>query len=124
MGLSATVFHIPFIQALPDLFVLHSVMERSASPTNSRARDRYGDGIKVVNSLDEVLTDAEVECVVISTPNDTHFDYAKVSTTPSAWVARVTLEAETTSAARQRSRRGSTWSSKSLSCFTPPKPPS
>jgi hypothetical protein len=78
MGMSATVFHIPFIQALPQYFTLHSIMERSATPTKSAARERYGNHIKVVNTLDEVLNDADVECVVIGTPNTTHFEYAKV----------------------------------------------
>ncbi|KAG8934221.1 hypothetical protein FRC02_010391 [Tulasnella sp. 418] len=77
MGLSATTFHIPFIQALPDLFVLHSIMERSATPTKSTARALYGDQIKVVTTLEEITGDPEVQCVVISTPNSTHYPYAK-----------------------------------------------
>lgn len=80
-GMSATVFHIPFILSLPSLFALHAVVERSATPTKSIARDRYGSrvpNLKVVNTLDEVLNDDEVKLVVISTPNSTHFPYAKV----------------------------------------------
>ncbi|KDQ10712.1 hypothetical protein BOTBODRAFT_57915 [Botryobasidium botryosum FD-172 SS1] len=79
MGMSATVFHIPFIRSLPNVFALHSIMERSATAARSAARDRYGNDVKVVNTFEEVVGDAEVECVVISTPNSTHFDYAKAA---------------------------------------------
>ncbi|KAG9003810.1 hypothetical protein FRB94_008504 [Tulasnella sp. JGI-2019a] len=79
MGMSATVFHIPFIQTLPHLFSLHSIFERSATTEHSEARKRYGNGIKVVTSLEEVVNDSEVDCVVISTPNITHYPYAKAS---------------------------------------------
>ncbi|KAG8907517.1 hypothetical protein FRB99_003890 [Tulasnella sp. 403] len=78
MGLSATVFHIPLIQALPGTFKLHSILERSATHTSSEARARYGD-IKIVTTLDDVLQDGEVDCVVISTPNSTHFSFAKAA---------------------------------------------
>lgn len=80
MGMSATVFHIPFIQALPAYFKLHMIMERSAIAEKSAARDRYGQtGFKVVNTLDEVLADPEVDVIVISTPNSTHYDFAKAA---------------------------------------------
>ena len=58
-------------------------MERSATAEKSAARDRYGQtGFKVVNTLDEVLADPEVDVIVISTPNSTHYDFATVRTTP------------------------------------------
>ena len=71
-------FHYPFIATYPELFTLHSVLERSATPTKSAARDFTGiKGLKVVNTLEEVTGDDEVELVIISTPNLSHFDYAK-----------------------------------------------
>ncbi|KAL8278605.1 hypothetical protein RQP46_008897 [Phenoliferia psychrophenolica] len=73
-GMSATVFHIPFIQALPE-FELVSIFERKATPEKSAARDAFPK-VKVVNTLQQVLDDAEVELVVISTINDTHAEYA------------------------------------------------
>ena len=71
-------FHYPFIATYPELFTLHSVLERSATLTKSAARDFTGiKGLKVVNTLEEVTGDDEVELVIISTPNLSHFDYAK-----------------------------------------------
>jgi hypothetical protein len=77
-GLSLQAFHYPFIATYPDLFTLHSVLERSATASKSSARDFTGlEGLKVVNTLEEVTGDDEVELVVISTPNLSHFEYAK-----------------------------------------------
>ena len=53
-------------------------MERGATATHSLARDRYGSELKVVNTLEEVVSDPDVDCVVISTPNSTHYSFAKV----------------------------------------------
>ncbi|KAG9019413.1 hypothetical protein FRB90_002565 [Tulasnella sp. 427] len=77
MGMSATVFHIPFIKTLSNLFELHSILERSATATKSEARTRYGDQIKVVTTIEDILNDPEVQCVVVGTPNSTHYAYAK-----------------------------------------------
>lgn len=86
-GLSLAAFHYPIITSYPDLFTLHSVLERSAdlspdtktgrSYTKSAAKDRCGEGVKVVKTLEEVVQDPEVELVVIGVPNGLHFDYAK-----------------------------------------------
>jgi len=75
--MSATVFHIPFINSLPNLFKLHSVLERSATDERSEARNRYGSSITVVTTLQEVLDDNSVDCVVVGTPNVTHYPFAK-----------------------------------------------
>jgi predicted dehydrogenase len=86
-GLSLAAFHYPIITSYPDLFTLHSVLERSAdltpnnetgkSYTKSAAKDRCGDAVKVVKTLEEVVDDKDVELVVIGVPNGLHFDYAK-----------------------------------------------
>ena len=73
-----SVFHIPFILALPKLYTLHSILERKATPETSDARDFFP-GVKVVTTLNEVLDDEEVDLVVLSGPNGTHFEHAKVS---------------------------------------------
>ena len=80
-GLSATIFQIPFILSLPQYFRLITIVERKATAESSISRDRYGSQVpdlKVVNTLEEVLEDDEIELVVISTPNPTHYPYAKV----------------------------------------------
>ncbi|CED85287.1 Predicted oxidoreductase [Phaffia rhodozyma] len=77
IGMSATVFHIPFIQALPEQFKLHSIVERKATSEKSDARDFYGPDIKVVTSLQEVLEDDVVDAVFVTTINDTHYEFSK-----------------------------------------------
>ncbi|KAL7423112.1 hypothetical protein Q5752_002411 [Cryptotrichosporon argae] len=75
-GLSLQAFHYPLILALPDQFVLHSVLERSG---RGKAKEVCGTDTKVVASLDEVLQDAEVDVVVVSTPNKTHYPFVKAA---------------------------------------------
>ena len=75
-GMSLSVFHYPLIAVLPQMFTLHSVLERSAS---GKARATVGESVKLVSTLQDVLQDAEVELVVVSTPNKTHFEYCKLA---------------------------------------------
>ena len=80
VGMSARVFHIPLILSLPSFFSLHAIWERSATKERSVARDLYGStGVKVVSVFEDVLADPDVDLVVVSTPNDTHYPYAKAS---------------------------------------------
>jgi predicted dehydrogenase len=80
-GMSATVFHIPFVLANPDLFELVSIFERKATPEKSAARDAHPK-VKVVNTLDQVLQDDSIDLVFVSTINDTHYEYTKVRSLP------------------------------------------
>lgn len=64
-GMSTTVFHAPFVLSLPKVFALHSIYERRATAARSEARDRYGPGVKVVTTFEEVLEDAEVQLVCL-----------------------------------------------------------
>lgn len=77
VGLSALTFHIPFILALPKVFNLHSVLERSPLSPGGKVNERFGVQVKIYRSLDQVLADPTVELVVIGTPNDTHYPFAK-----------------------------------------------
>ena len=80
-GLSGLTFHIPFILALPDLFNLYAVLERSPSAPGGRVSSRFPEipptQFKIYTSLDAVLADPEIELVIIGTPSSTHFEYAK-----------------------------------------------
>ncbi|GAA5949103.1 hypothetical protein JCM3765_004012 [Sporobolomyces pararoseus] len=76
-GMSATVFHVPFLLALPSHFNLHTILERSSTPTFSKAREQFPQGVKVVNTLEQVLQDSEIQAVWVLTINDTHFDYVE-----------------------------------------------
>ncbi|KAK4049143.1 hypothetical protein OIV83_004339 [Microbotryomycetes sp. JL201] len=78
VGMSATVFHIPFIQALPDQFKLVTIFERSATADRSRARELFPT-VKVVNKLEDVISDQTIQLVFVSTVNDTHYEYSKLA---------------------------------------------
>lgn len=70
-GMSGWVFHAPFIAADPH-FKLYAVWERS----KNFAEEKYP-GVKTYRTLEEMLSDDEVELVIVNTPNYTHFDYTK-----------------------------------------------
>ncbi len=69
-GLGGRVFHAPFVSAVPGL-KLTAILQRSGD----EAAKAYP-ATKIVRSLDEMLGDASIELVVVSTPNETHFRMA------------------------------------------------
>ena len=69
-GLSGKVFHAPFLNLHPG-FELTSVVERS----EKKALLFYPD-IRSYDAVDALLTDPEIELVVVNTPTPTHFDFA------------------------------------------------
>jgi hypothetical protein len=74
-GLSAKVFHIPLILALPADFKLYGIVQRSPKPDNDASKDHPG--IKLFRSVDEAYTDPEVDVVVITSIPATHFQMCK-----------------------------------------------
>ncbi len=70
-GMSGWVFHTPFINIHPRLH-LRGVWER----TKNLAQEKYP-GTKNYRSLEELISDEEVELVVVNTPSVTHYEYAK-----------------------------------------------
>lgn len=68
-GMSGKVFHAPFLQTHPG-FELNAVLERS----DQKAAETYPN-IRSFTTLDELLADPYIELVVVTTPNDTHFEY-------------------------------------------------
>ncbi|OCF42095.1 hypothetical protein I317_04066 [Kwoniella heveanensis CBS 569] len=79
-GMSLSVFHEPSIALLPEQFAIHSIFERS-DKGRLEALKQAGrlDGVKIVRTFEEVLEDADVELIVVSTPNNTHYGYAKAA---------------------------------------------
>lgn len=72
-------FHVPFILALPELFVLSAVLERNPQSEGGKVQERFGvTPPKIYRTLDEVLADPEIELVVVGTPNETHYEFAKL----------------------------------------------
>jgi hypothetical protein len=83
-GASYSTFHLPLVLHQPSLFTLHSVLERSATPTSSKAQDalpsdELKSSVKIVNKIDEITSDPEVELVIITTINDTHYEFSKAA---------------------------------------------
>ena len=76
-GLSAKVFHIPLILALPSEFKLYGIVQRSPKLDDDCAKDHPG--IKSWRSIDEVYKDEAVDVVVITSIPETHFDMCKAS---------------------------------------------
>ncbi|KAG8783485.1 hypothetical protein FRC15_005093 [Serendipita sp. 397] len=81
-GLGATVFHVPLVLSSPDLFILHSVVERTPpaemQPEGTIAK-KFNVKTKLVNKFEDVLSDEAVELVIITTPNSTHYGFAKAA---------------------------------------------
>ncbi|KAJ3349911.1 hypothetical protein HDU83_000203 [Entophlyctis luteolus] len=73
-GMSATVFHIPLILALPESLRLHTIVQRSVSSAADASKDHST--VHVVRDVATLLADAAVDIVVVTTPPDTHVDFA------------------------------------------------
>ncbi len=72
-GMSGRVFHAPFLHTLPQ-YDLVAVVERSKNEA-----EKVYPYIETVRSLDELLLRDDIDLVVITTPNETHFPYAKAA---------------------------------------------
>ncbi len=70
-GMSGKVFHAPFVHA-NNGYNLYGVWERSKKTVTGFYREA-----KSFDTLEEMLADANIELVIINTPNATHYDYAK-----------------------------------------------
>jgi scyllo-inositol 2-dehydrogenase (NADP+) len=69
-GLAGRAFHAPVIRAVPGLH-LAAILQRSGN----EAAEKYPD-VRIVRSLDELLSMAGIRLIVIATPNDTHYSLA------------------------------------------------
>src|SRR5690349_3626316 len=70
-GLAGRVFHAPMIRAVSGLR-LAAILERRGN----EAKSRYPD-VRIVRTLDEMLTIESIRLVVIATPNTTHYSLAE-----------------------------------------------
>jgi len=70
-GLAGRAFHAPVIRAVPGLR-LAAILQRSGT----QAAEQYPD-VRIVRSVDELLSVESVRLVVIATPNDTHYPFAR-----------------------------------------------
>ena len=70
-GLGGRCFHAPFIATTPQ-YELTSVVERKTNESTARYP-----WVNIVRSVDELLADPSLELIVVTTPNNTHFPFAK-----------------------------------------------
>ena len=75
-GLSAKVFHIPLISEVPELRI-HAIVQRHPKPNDDAEKDHPG--IKSYRSSEEMMKDASVDLVVVTTTPETHFDLARLA---------------------------------------------
>ncbi|KAH7178688.1 hypothetical protein DER46DRAFT_655943 [Fusarium sp. MPI-SDFR-AT-0072] len=75
-GMSAKIFHIPFLTQTPQ-FKLHAIVQRSPKEGNSAPAD-YPD-IKHYTDYKDLFADSAVDLVVISTPPNNHFELTKAA---------------------------------------------
>lgn len=69
-GLGGRVFHAPFVRAVPGLKLI-SIMTGKGED----AAKAYP-SVRISRSIDDLLDDKTIEVIVVSTPNETHFDLA------------------------------------------------
>ncbi|SET21968.1 oxidoreductase [Paenibacillus sp. NFR01] len=72
-GFSGEIFHAPVIQTIEGLNLCSIV---SSNPL--KVEEKLP-GVAVVSSLGELLADNNIELVIITSPNATHYDYARQS---------------------------------------------
>jgi len=70
-GMSGKVFHAPFLKEHPGFFI-SAVVERS----KEESKEKYPEAT-IFRSVEEMLQDSGVELVIINTPVQTHYEYAK-----------------------------------------------
>ncbi|KAI9720102.1 MAG: hypothetical protein M1828_005830 [Chrysothrix sp. TS-e1954] len=78
-GMSAKIFHIPFIEHLPGLFKLTAIMQRDpSSKSNAMVSNAPAERPDLLHytSVEGLLQNREIDLVVITTPPSSHFDIA------------------------------------------------
>jgi predicted dehydrogenase len=70
-GMSGMVFHAPLLHVNPG-FEITKIVERQYK--GSRERYRY---VHIVRSFEELLSDPQLELIIVNTPDSTHFEYCK-----------------------------------------------
>ncbi|WP_288460182.1 Gfo/Idh/MocA family oxidoreductase [uncultured Chryseobacterium sp.] len=72
-GMSGKVFHAPFLKEHPGFFI-SAIVERN----KEESKEKYPE-TKIYRSVEEMLENTDIELVVVNTPVQTHFEYAKMA---------------------------------------------
>lgn len=75
-GLSAKVFHLPLIEAVPE-FKLHAIVQRSPTPESDAGKNHST--VKIFPSTEEMVKDSAVDVIVVTTTPQTHFEICKLA---------------------------------------------
>ncbi|RXM40413.1 oxidoreductase [Chryseobacterium sp. CH21] len=70
-GMSGKVFHAPFLKEHPGFFI-SAIVERN----KEESKEKYPEAT-IYRSVEDMLQNADVELVIINTPVQTHYEYAK-----------------------------------------------
>ncbi|ANA79906.1 MULTISPECIES: oxidoreductase [Paenibacillus] len=72
-GLSGSVFHAPILRSVPD-YKVHTVVSSDPDKVHKDLPDTA-----VVDSVDELLSVSEIDVVIITSPNTTHYEYSRLA---------------------------------------------
>lgn len=72
-GMSGKLFHAPFIGSHPG-FELAAIVERH----REESREKYPDS-RLYRSFEEMISDPRLGLIVVNTPVQTHFEYARIA---------------------------------------------
>jgi predicted dinucleotide-utilizing enzyme len=75
-GFSAKIFHIPFVAEVPQ-FKLYAIVQRTPKPEDDAEKDHPG--IKSYRTAEDMIKDAAVDVVIITTAPDSHYALAKLA---------------------------------------------
>lgn len=75
-GMSAKVFHIPLIQVVTQ-FKLYAIVQRNPKPEDDAEKDHTQ--IKAYRSSEEMVNDAAVDVVIVTTVPASHFELCKLA---------------------------------------------
>ncbi|KAF3482483.1 oxidoreductase [Arthroderma uncinatum] len=75
-GLSAKVFHIPFISAVPE-FKLYAIVQRTPSASDDAQKDHPDS--KIYRTVEDLVNDSAVDVVVVTTTPDSHYSLTKLA---------------------------------------------
>src|SRR5215831_16396122 len=71
-GAAGKFMHAPFLVTQPEHYEVIAVLERHKEESK-----QLFPHAQIVRSLEELLSINELELIIITTPNDTHFSYSK-----------------------------------------------
>ncbi|KAF7167689.1 hypothetical protein CNMCM5623_000936 [Aspergillus felis] len=75
-GFSAKIFHIPFVAEVPQ-FKLYAIVQRTPKPEDDAEKDHPG--IKSYRTAEDMVKDAAVDVVIITTAPDSHYSLVKLA---------------------------------------------